>query len=125
MSLTALLVLLAVALLAVAAFAPRTPRALAGVSLAPPVVDLPVERWSPPPFAGEPAEPVLAVARWPERIDPRASGCDAAARLALVDALATTRGRWAAEILVAARDDEPDHAVRAAIAAALDQVARM
>ena len=51
------------------------------------------------------------------------AGCDAASRLALVDALATVRAPWAGAILRRALSDEPDALVRDAVAAALDAAA--
>jgi hypothetical protein len=48
-------------------------------------------------------------------VDPRAAGCDAATRLALVEALTAIRGEWAEAILRAAAAEEPDPGVRAAV----------
>ena len=64
-----------------------------------------------------------AAAAWPELVDARATSCDAAGRLALVDALATVRAPWADAVLQRALDDEPDAHVRDAIVAALRGVA--
>ncbi len=82
---------------------------------------------TPPPVdpaghAPQPAAPTPA--RWPALVDPSAVGCDAGARLALVDALATVRAPWAAAILQRAHADDPDPEVRAALAAALRSPAR-
>jgi hypothetical protein len=103
--LPALLALLGTALLALAIFAPPAAPRPPVVSYAPPVTERAVERRT------EPA--------WPRAIDARAVGCDASARLALVDALAAVRAPWAEAILTRALDDEPDAAVRAAIGEAL------
>jgi hypothetical protein len=56
---------------------------------------------------------------WPALVDARAASCDASARLALVDALATVCAPWADAILHRALDDEPDALVHDAIVAAL------
>ena len=56
---------------------------------------------------------------WPALLDPRATGCDAAARCALVDALATLRTPWSEDVLRRALAEEPHPAVRAAILAVL------
>ena len=106
-----ILALLGTVLLALAIFAP--PRAAGGpaVSFAPPVAAGPVERtvpaepWRPP---GEPS--------WPALVDPRAAGCDAAARLALVEALLAVRAPWAEAILQRAAAQERDPSVIAALA---------
>jgi hypothetical protein len=58
--------------------------------------------------------------RWPELVEPSATGCDARARLDLVDALASIHSAWALGVLHRANEDETDPAVRAAIASALD-----
>ncbi len=63
--------------------------------------------------------PPLNVPAWPRAIDPCAANCDAAARLALVEALATVHAPWAETVLRRALDEEPDAAVADAIAAAL------
>jgi hypothetical protein len=121
-----LLALLATALMAVVIFAPErvfperaaaTPR----ISFAPPLAPVPLERWEPPPepYAGVLAPPVRAETLqppgWPALVDPRAAGCDAATRLALVEALTAIRGEWAEAILRAAAAEEPDPGVRAAV----------
>jgi len=119
----ALLALLGTALLAFAVLAPdRPPRHAQGdtVSYGPPE-PIAVERWTPP-FADEPllpAQPHVAKARWPEALDARAAGADAATRLQLVDALAAVRGPWALALLERAREDEPDAGVLGAIEASL------
>jgi hypothetical protein len=83
-----------------------------------------MERPEPPspllcdPFAADP--PRLGVAAWPALVDPRASACDAAARLGLVEALAAVRTPWSEAILRRALADEPDVDVRDAVAAALE-----
>lgn len=134
-----LLALLGTALMAIVIFAPAPNTANATVSLAPPhAPPLPPEFWIPryaepadhplddyrePP----PREPIASqtiashadLATWPALVDARAGGCDAAARLALVDALAAVRAPWADAILRRALDDEPDARVRAAVVAAL------
>lgn len=122
-----ILALLGTVLLALAIFA--LPRAAGGpaVSFAPPVGAGPVERtlpaepWPPPsalafdePAPGEPStdgEP-----SWPGLVDPRAAGCDAAARLALVEALLAVRAPWAEAILRRAAAQERDPSVIAALA---------
>jgi hypothetical protein len=103
--LPALLAMLGTALLALAIFAPAAAPRPPAVSYAAPVTERAVERRT---------EPV-----WPSMIDVRATGCDASARLALVDALAHVRAPWGDAILTRALDDEPDAAVRAAIGDAL------
>ncbi len=124
-----LLAFLGTALMAVVIFAPsRVPArsGLAGpvaISFAPPPEPPVVERWDPP------SDPMVstadawaataAVATWPTLVDRSAAGCDARARCALVDALATIGTPWAETILRQALDDEPDPPVRAAIAAVL------
>jgi hypothetical protein len=124
-----LLALLGTALMAVVIFAPsrvpaRSGFAAAGaISFAPPPAPPAVERWDPP------ADPMLSPAdawpatapepAWPTLVDYRAAGCDAYARCALVDALATIGTPWADAILRRALDDEPDALVRAAITAVL------
>ncbi|HTD37338.1 MAG TPA: hypothetical protein VK669_07480 [Candidatus Limnocylindrales bacterium] len=100
-------------LMAVVIFAPVPVPATVTVSFAPPAAppcDLPfTEMWSnPAPF--EPAAP-----RWPALLDPSAADCDAATRLALVDALRAVRAPWADEILRRALDDEHDGTIREAI----------
>ncbi len=124
-----LLALLATGLLALAIFAPEPAGPPPTVSFAPPLVP---ERWSPggpfatapDPFAElarslAPPEPPRPHAVWPRLVDPSAANCDAAARLALVDALVTVRAPWADAILERAQADEPDPLVRAAAAARL------
>lgn len=124
-----LLALLGTALMAVVIFAPSRVPARSGfaapgaISFAPPPAPPVVERWDPPadPMVS-PADAWPAVApeaAWPTLVDHRAAGCDAHARCALVDALATIATPWADAILRRALDDEPDAAVRAAIAAVL------
>jgi hypothetical protein len=63
-----------------------------------------------------------ALALWPVRLDPRAAACDAAARIGLVEALASIERDWAREVLRGALGDEPDAAVRDAIERALREV---
>ena len=120
-----LLALLATALMAVVIFAPsRVPRRVTA-SCAPPHAPPAIERWAPPPDidlwapldpdarddARRPPGPLRSI-----RARPR---CDAAARLGLVEALAAVRTPWSDAILRSALDDEPDAAVRDAVAAAL------
>ena len=62
----------------------------------------------------QPVEPA-----WPELLDASARACDAAARLALVEALAIVDAPWAAAILRRAQAEELDAEVRAALDAAL------
>ena len=78
----------------------------------------PVEQWEPPAI-DEPGAASAAEAAWPALVDPRASACDAAARLGLVEALASVRTPWSDAILRRACADEPDPEVRAAVVAAL------
>ena len=123
--------LLGTALMALAIFAPERARPVATVSFAPPTdpfTSAPAESFTS--AAAEPFAPATAdsfapgaVASsepgWPGLVDPRAAGCDAVARLALVDALAAVRAPWAEAILQRANGDEPDPLVRAAIRTAL------
>ena len=103
-----LLALLGTALMAVLIFVPSRVPAPATISFSPPA--------SPCAIARTPA--------WPTLIDRRASGCDARARLDLVEALASLRTPWAEAVLRGALDDEPDPAVRAAVVAALGLTTR-
>jgi hypothetical protein len=64
-------------------------------------------------------DPNDAYPHWPELVEPSAHYCDAAARLDLVDALATLRSPWALDVLHKAGAEESDPRVCAAIAAAL------
>ena len=133
-----LLALLGTALMAVVIFAPSRVPAPVTVSFAPPPMPpmppAPLEQWEP--YGAEPWEPpaieepvavaapeLVAPAAWPALVDTRASGCDAAARLGLVEALGAVRTPWAEAILRRAMDDEPDPAVREVVAAALGVVA--
>jgi hypothetical protein len=117
-----LLALLGTALTAVVIFAPSRVPAPATMSFSPPPAPPAFERWEPHP--PEPATASVDAAAWPGLIDRRASGCDAAARRGLVEALASVRTPWSDAILSAALDDEPDPSVRAAVAAALGVTAR-
>ncbi len=123
------LALLGTALMAIAIFAPPSAAAGPTVSFAPPLVprplerDTPIEFWSPPdPFAElPPCEPdrderIGGVPAWPGLVDPRAAGCDAFARLALVDALIAVRTPWADALLRRAAAEERDPQVSAALA---------
>ncbi|HEV2642664.1 MAG TPA: HEAT repeat domain-containing protein [Candidatus Elarobacter sp.] len=125
-----LLALLGTALMAVVIFAPCRVPAPVTTSFAPTASPPPFERWEPLPIAHwEPPaidlcdplgdDPVAAGPAWVALVDPRASACDAAARLSLVEALASVRTPWADAILRRALDDEPDPGVRAAVVAAL------
>jgi hypothetical protein len=105
MQIPALLVLVATALMAVAIFAPKKLPAPATISYAPSIAAL----VDVPPVVHREPQPA-----WPAYVDPCAAGCDAAARLALVDALETLRAPWADAILLRALADEPDAIVRAA-----------
>jgi hypothetical protein len=69
---------------------------------------------SAPPASGPEGAP-----RWPLAVDARAAGCDAAARLALVEALGALCTPWASDVLRRAYDDEPDARVHDAVRAAL------
>jgi hypothetical protein len=121
-----LLALLGTALMAVVIFAPSRAPASCTTSYAPPPAPPPFEQWQPPPLEAwdAPAEPEVPVAApetatWPALVDRRAAGCDAAARLDVVEALAAVRTAWSESVLRCALDDEPDAAVRDAVAAAL------
>ena len=128
-------------LMAVVIFAPVPVPATVTVSFAPPTApprDLPfTETWPDvapfepadyPRFAIDDDPPnaawsdrsrlAVAAARWPALVDPSAAECDAAARLALVEALRAVRAPWADEILRRARDDEHDETVLEAIGSA-------
>jgi|GEM_PF-3574288 len=131
MQIPMLLALLATALMAVVIFAPSRAPAAVMTSCAPPPAPSATERWEPSPSV-EFWEPLPALERWaqpppappdtpkwPESIDGRAAGCDAAARRALVEALAAIRSPWSEAILRRALDDEPDPVVRKAVVAAL------
>jgi hypothetical protein len=122
MQIPMLLALLGTALMAVVIFAPSRAPATVTTSFAPPPLPPAVERWEPSPaidcwepLAAEPPD----TSTWPALIDPRAAGCDAAARLALVEALAAVRSPWSETILRRALDDESDRSVRDAVVAAL------
>lgn len=52
---------------------------------------------------------------WPALVDPRAAGCDAGARLALVEALLAVGTPWSHSILDRVLDDESDPHVRSAV----------
>ena len=125
-----LLALLGTALMAVVIFAPSRGPAPVAVSFAPPPAPPLSEQWEPccvepwePPAIDEAVEvspsAVTATAAWPELVDPRASGCDAAARLGLVEALGAVRTPWAEAILRRALEHESDPAVRGAVVTAL------
>ena len=113
-----LLALTGTALMAVAIFAPYR--------LPPPTPIEPVLRATeenavpPAPEAGISATIAPASGpTWPALIEPAARSCDATARLDLIDGLRTIDSPWSREILIAARAEENDPAVRSAIAAAL------
>lgn len=55
---------------------------------------------------------------WPALVDRRAAGCDAAARVALVEALLAVGTPWSRGILQRVLDDESDPVVRSAVIAA-------
>jgi len=112
----ALLALLGTTLMAIVIFAPQVRPAPIAVSFGPPLPEVAPDR-APSAALDDPPPPLPP--GWPGLLDPRAGACDAAARLALVDALAAVRGRWAAAILAHAFDDERDALVRDAIARAL------
>ena len=114
-----LLALLGTVLMAVVIFAPSA--AVASRPLAPKRFSaLPFEAVAGGAFAplARLPEPAPSSPAWPALVDPSAACCDAPARLALVDALATVRTPWAAAILKQALDEESDESVRAAITAA-------
>lgn len=131
MQMPMLLALLATALMAVVIFAPSRAPAAVTTSCAPPPAPSASERWEPLPSvefwdplpSGEgsaQSPPGLSEApTWPAAIDARAAGCDAAARRALVEALAAVRSPWSEAILHRALDDETDPVVREAVVAAL------
>jgi hypothetical protein len=135
-----LLALLGTALTGVAIFAPPHPAAGGPViSFGPPLAPVP---WSEPDPFGLPAthgrrpevwtvdEPALGAGRlapgvqvedepgWPALVDPRAAGCDAAARAGLVEALVAVEAPWAEAILCRAAVEERDPRVGAALATA-------
>ena len=125
-----LLALLGTALMAVVIFAPTRVATPAAISFAPPPAPPLFDQWQPlpseycepladEPFAPPPLATVSTGAAWPAMVDQRASGCDAAARLGLVEALAAVGTPWSETILRHALDDEPDPAVRAAVVTAL------
>ena len=118
-----LLALLGTALMAVAIFVPARASAAVTVSYAPPVVAPSTYRHREEPrFIDDDSGEATASAHapdWPTLIDARAAGCDAAARVALADALGAVRADWARRILERALDDEDVHAVREAVLAAL------
>ncbi|HWT06646.1 MAG TPA: HEAT repeat domain-containing protein [Xanthomonadales bacterium] len=133
-----LLALLATALMAVVIFAPSRAPAAVATSFAPPAAPPAIERceaiaarepWESSatiercePISPEP--PSANAPAWPALIDRRASGCDAAARLGLVEALASVRTAWSQEVLRRALDDENDPTVRAAVVMALGAAVR-
>jgi hypothetical protein len=110
-----LLALLGTALMAIVIFAPQVRPAAVSVSFAPPLSELVPDR-APSDMPDTLAAPALPT--WPRLIDPRAAPCDAAARLALVEALAAVRRPWADAILARAAEDESDPQVRGAVARA-------
>ncbi len=119
-----LLALLGTVLMAVVIFAPSRVPAPVTTSFAPPPAPPAIDRWEPPtpvePWEPPAAEPAAAhLLAWPALVDPRASGCDAAARLELVEALGAVRTSWSQAILCRALDEEPDPAVRVAVVTAL------
>jgi hypothetical protein len=127
------LALLGTALMAVVIFAPVAVPARVTMSFAPPI---PPAHDHPRPASWAPSGGHVtgawdegtrlngALALWPLRLDPRAAACDAAARIELVDALASVASDWAHEVLHGALDDEPDVIVRAAIERALRDARR-
>jgi hypothetical protein len=128
-----LLALLGTALMAVVIFAPAPVTATVTTSFAPPAAPPRAEFWSPSPrdtlstdsFSAEAfSRDVSPPPAWPALVDSRAARCDAAERLALVDALAAVRTSWGDAILHRAVDDEPDDGVRDAIVAAIAGASR-
>jgi hypothetical protein len=115
-----LLALLGVALLGIAIFAPRRVAAEPTVSFTPRSSATPmIESYAPGSTAAPAGAVPVAPPGWAVLIDPRAVGCDAAARAALVEALATVESAWARDVLLHAQAEEPDVMVRAALYAAL------
>jgi hypothetical protein len=92
------------ALSSIAIFAPRRAPAVAVTRFERPAPVAPVPR---------------AAVAWPETLDARAAGADAAVRLAMARELGACRGRWAFETVAQALAEEPDPAVAAALADAL------
>ena len=117
-----LLALLGTALMAVVIFAPSRVPAPATMSFSPPPAPSAFERWEP--FQAEPATATVRAPEWPALIDRRALGCDAPARIGLVEALASVRTPWSEAILYVALEDESDPSVRAAVVTALGATMR-
>lgn len=115
-----LLALSGTALTALAIFAPARIASDDPVVSFAPQVAAPLGRWSSSHVheahvpAAQVSEPI-----WPELVDASARACDAATRVALVEALATVRAPWADAILHQAQAEESHARVRAALDAAL------
>jgi hypothetical protein len=133
MQIPTLLAVLGTVLMGIVIFAPAPVAARVTTSFAPPLPSQSPEQWRAETFsplhfddraiaddlvapAGESCEPAETIVTWPSLVDPSATGCDAATRLALVDALATVRTGWSDAILRRAWDEEPDELVRDALA---------
>ncbi|HEY0615522.1 MAG TPA: hypothetical protein VGC96_12805 [Candidatus Elarobacter sp.] len=112
-----LLAVLGTVLMAIVIFAPAPAGATVTASFAPPLEPPPFHRWEP--SGVHPYEVAAAEPQWPRLVDPRAAGCDADGRNAIVAVLAELRSPWSREILARALEDESDAAVRDAIADAL------
>ena len=125
-----LLALLATALMAIVIFAPERAVARPTISFAPPLVPAPVDAaphtlppleryWEPEPDSFNMVVPAVSPPpAWPVLVDPRAAGCDASARMALVEALISVGTPWAHGILQCVLDDENDPGVRSVVVAA-------
>jgi hypothetical protein len=118
--------------MAVVIFAPERVVARPTISFAPPLAPVPLgaaphplpplERWESEPDSFpdtktsffDPAA-VSQPPAWPASVDRRAAGCDAGARLALVEALLAVGTPWSRGILQRVLDDESDPAVRSAV----------
>jgi len=128
LSVPVLFALAGVGLIALAAFGAQRVELDPPVSFAPPVAPRPPARWArprgwyppkgaracPTPSASVPPQPT-----WPERIAPEAARCDAATRMAIVEALALLDTPWAHAHLHGVVSEETDPAIRAAAQRAL------
>ncbi|BDE06439.1 hypothetical protein WPS_17150 [Vulcanimicrobium alpinum] len=106
-------------LMAIVIFAPRRVTVSAAGPFAPTFVPAAGTLTASALVAPERIDPRRTLPVWPEFIDARAARCDAAARLTLVDALASLRSEWSRALLTRALDDEDEPAVRRAILQAL------
>jgi hypothetical protein len=121
LSIPMLFALVGVGLIALAAFGARKVELDPPVSFAPPVVPRPLARWARPrgwyPPSAAPARPTPSASAppqptWPARIAPQAERCDAATRMAIVDALAQLETPWAEANLRGVLTEETDPAIR-------------